>query len=77
MKFIDSRYTMSLVMQLTSLTDTETVAAFMYSFPMEYSFARTAGDLELKAWIRNNFKEYKAEGKLRIKDYPYKPVDKK
>ena len=65
MKFIDSRYTMQLVMQLTNLSDTSTVASFMNYYPMEYAFARTAGDLEMKAWIRNNFKEYKTQGRLR------------
>ena len=62
-KFIDSRYTMALVMQLTALTDTEATAAFMNAYPMEYAYARTASDLEMKAWIRTNFKEYKATGK--------------
>jgi hypothetical protein len=64
-KFIDSRYTLTLVMQLTVITDTETVAAFMNAYPMEYAYARTASDLEMKAWIRSNFKEYKAAGHLK------------
>jgi hypothetical protein len=63
-KFIDSRYTLKLVMQLTALTDTETVAGFMNTYPMEYAYARTASDLEMKAWIRSNFKEYRAAGHL-------------
>ena len=25
---------------------------------MEYEFARLASDLEIKAWIRNNYKQY-------------------
>jgi len=58
-QFIDSRYTFALVTTLTHLSDTDSIAAFIYAYPMQYEFARTATDLELKMWIRNNFKEYK------------------
>ena len=57
-KFIDSRYTIALVADLTGLKDTGKMAQFMRSYPMAYSFAREATDLELKAWIRNNYREY-------------------
>ena len=51
--FIDSRYTPG----LTPLTGDD-LAVFMNTFPMDYSFARSATDLELKMWIRNNYKRY-------------------
>jgi hypothetical protein len=57
-KFIDSRYTPALVSSLTGINDTDSVAAFIYAYPMEYEFARLASDLEMKIWIRGNYKEY-------------------
>jgi hypothetical protein len=30
----------------------------MYAYPMAYDFARTATDLELKMWIRDNYREW-------------------
>jgi hypothetical protein len=30
----------------------------MNTYPMDYEFARTATDLELKMWIRHNYKDY-------------------
>jgi hypothetical protein len=57
-KFIDSRYTLALVADLTGLKDTDKMAQFMHAYPMAYSFAHEATDLELKAWIRNNYREY-------------------
>lgn len=56
-KYIDTRYTQSLVTALTGFAG-DTLAYFMNSYPMEYSFARAATDLELKMWIRNNYKDY-------------------
>ncbi len=56
-KYIDTRYTPALVISLTSLSG-EHVAEFMNAYPMDYVFARTASDLEMKAWIRNNYKQY-------------------
>lgn len=56
-KFIDTRYKPDLVNKMTGLTG-DSVAVFMHEYPMEYNFARTATDLELKMWIRSNFKEY-------------------
>ncbi len=55
-RFIDSRYTGQLVAGLTGLNNPDTIASFIYNNPMDYSFARTASDLELKAWIRNAYK---------------------
>lgn len=56
-KYIDTRYTPQLVTALTNLTG-DTLAVFMNTYPMEYKFARTATDLELKLWIRDNYKDY-------------------
>ena len=61
-QYIDSRYTFQLVSSLTLETDTPKVAAFMNAYPMEYSFARSVTDLELKAWIRNNYRDYIKNG---------------
>lgn len=54
-KFIDTRYTPGLVSALTRLSG-DSLAAFMNQFPMQKDFARTATDLELKMWIRYNYR---------------------
>ncbi len=56
-KYIDTKYTPALVTVITSLTG-DTLITFMNSYPMEYDFARTATELELKMWIRDNYKNY-------------------
>jgi hypothetical protein len=56
-KFIDTRYTPDLVVELTHLTG-DSIGNFMYTYPMEYDFARSATDLEMKIWIRENFKQW-------------------
>lgn len=56
-RFIDSRYTADLVNALTNLSG-DTLAHFMNAYPMPYDYARTASDLEIKMWIRTNFKEW-------------------
>lgn len=56
--FIDSRYTLELVMSLIPLRDTDSVAKFMLAYPMANDFARSGTELEIKSWIRNNYKEY-------------------
>jgi hypothetical protein len=58
-KFIGSRYNMKLVAELTGL-EGDSAAHFMYAYPMPYDYARAATDLEIKMWIRNNYKEYTA-----------------
>ena len=57
-RFIDSRYTPELITLLTGIKDIDSIAAFINKYPMEYEFARAASDLEIKAWIRNNYKQY-------------------
>ena len=56
-KYIDTKYTPGLVTAITGFAG-DSLAIFMNSYPMEYSFARAATDLEIKMWIRNNYKEY-------------------
>ena len=56
-KFIDTRYTHKLTSVLTGITG-DSLAIFMNTYPMEYKFARAATDLELKMWIRGNYKDY-------------------
>ena len=56
-KYIDTRYTQGLVSALTGFTG-DSLATFMNFYPMEYGFARMATDLELKMWIRNNYRDY-------------------
>ncbi len=56
-KFIDTRYTPTLVTSLTGLTD-DSVGYFMYAYPMPYDYARTATNLEMKAWVRDNYRKW-------------------
>ncbi|MBS1772893.1 MAG: hypothetical protein JST82_08530 [Bacteroidetes bacterium] len=56
-KFIDTRYTPELVEQLTGLTG-DTLGYFMNAYPMPYDYARASTELELKMWIRYNYKEW-------------------
>lgn len=54
-KFVEYRYTPELVAQMTPLRG-DTLAAFMNAHPLPYDFARVASDLELKMWIREQYK---------------------
>ena len=56
-KFIDTRYKIDVVTAVTGLKG-DTAVMFMNMYPMEYLFARAATDLELKMWIRDNYKDY-------------------
>ena len=56
-KFVDTRYTPELVTELTKL-EGDDIGHFMYAYPMAYDFAREATDLEIKIWIRENFKTW-------------------
>lgn len=55
--FIDSRYSPVSVTQLTQLIG-DSLITFMQAYPMPYSFARGASELEIKMWIRHNYKEW-------------------
>lgn len=63
-RYIDTKYTPVLVNALTSFTG-DTLAYFMNQYPMDYGFARTATDLELKMWIRSNYKDFQHKESLR------------
>ncbi|HET8572882.1 MAG TPA: hypothetical protein VFL76_03325 [Edaphocola sp.] len=56
-KFIDTRYAPEEVHKLTGLQG-DSLAAFMNAFPIAYDYARTASDLEVKMWIRYNFRQW-------------------
>lgn len=59
--YVEARYTPQLVGKLTNLTG-DTLANFMNQYPMSYGFASNAKELEFKAWIRDNFKAWRALG---------------
>jgi hypothetical protein len=67
-KFIDTRYTPELVASLTGFSG-DSLAYFINAYPMDYDFARTASDLELKMWIRYNYREY-----VQKKNLPLAPL---
>lgn len=56
-KFIDTRYNPTMVSAITGLTG-DSVAYFIYAYPMPYDFARTASALEIKMWVRDNYKQW-------------------
>lgn len=56
-KFIESRYSASLVEQLTGLKG-DTLAYFINANPIPYDYARAASELELKVWIRDRYREW-------------------
>lgn len=56
-RYIDLKYTPEIVSSLTGFKD-DSLATFMNTYPMEYQFARTASDLEIKMWVRYNYRNY-------------------
>lgn len=60
-RFIDTRYTAAVVSAVTRLTG-DSIGHFMYAYPIPYDFARAATDLELKMWIKNNYKAWIKSG---------------
>lgn len=65
--FIDSRYTSSLVTELTGLTG-DSLATFMNSYPMDYDYARMASDLEVGMWIRFNYRGWTSKEAARSEE---------
>ena len=57
-RFVDSRYTPELVARLTGITEPDSLASFINRYPMAYDFARSASELELKTWIREQYKQF-------------------
>ena len=66
-KVIESRYSPELVHALTGLSG-DTLAVFMNSNPMPGDFARAASDLEIKIWIREQFKTWQS-GNIPVFDH--------
>jgi len=42
---------------MTGLTG-DSIHLFMQQYPIDYEFARSATDLEIKMWVRNNYKQW-------------------
>jgi len=57
-KFIDSRYNSELVGTLMGWGD-DSSRLFMRENPMEYDFARSASDLEIKLWIKYRAEQFR------------------
>jgi hypothetical protein len=55
--FVNTRYTFEEVAALTGLSG-DTLAAFINSHPMPADYARTASDLEIKMWIKYNYRQW-------------------
>ncbi len=60
-RYIDTRYTPQLVQELTGLSG-DTIGYFMNAYPMEHKFARAATELELKMWIKYNYRSWRKNG---------------
>ena len=56
-RFIESRYTRELAGSLTGLTG-DTLGFFMRDNPMPFDYARVATELEVKMWIRAQYREW-------------------
>ena len=56
-RFIGMKYNPRIVSEQTSLTEEE-AQRFMMEYPMPYDYARAASDLEIKMWIRTNYREW-------------------
>ena len=54
-KFMAIRYNVAVINSITAL-DSASSQVFILAYPMEESFARMASNLELKMWIRYNYK---------------------
>ncbi len=57
-RFIETKYNADVVSKLTGMKDADSLARFINYYPMDYDFARSATELELKSWIKLNFKQY-------------------
>jgi len=55
--FIEQRYDTTLVTALTGLSG-DSLYRFMQAYPMSLDFADQATDIELKMWIRYNYREW-------------------
>jgi len=57
MRYVLSRYDPRLVQELTGFTG-DTLTHFMNAYPMAPGFARAATDMEVRMWIRYNYREW-------------------
>lgn len=70
-QYTDSRYNPELVAVLTNFSG-DTLAYFMNQYPMPYDYSRNATALELKMWIRYNYKDFLSKtDSLRTLVLPY------
>jgi hypothetical protein len=60
--FTDTRYNAAAVTALTGL-EGASLSAFMNACPIPYDFVRTATDLEVKMWIRYNYRLWSEQQK--------------
>lgn len=56
-RYVDTRYTPELVEKMTGLSG-DSVGHFMNAYPMPYDYARAATELEMKMWIKYNYKAW-------------------
>jgi hypothetical protein len=56
-KYMDTKYSFEDVGKLTGLSG-DTLGAFINAYPMPYDFARTATEIEIKMWIKYNYREW-------------------
>ena len=63
-KFIRTRYNIPAITKITGLAGDD-AAYFMNTYPMEHDYARTASDLEVYAWIKDNYRQYINKNKPR------------
>lgn len=55
--FIDSRYTVEMVSELTSLQG-DSLSIFMNQYPMPMDLAKNGTELEIKSWIKYNYRKW-------------------
>lgn len=61
-RFTDSRYTLDMVGAQTGLSG-DSLALFMNRYPVPYDYARAATDVELKMWVRTNYRAWLKDGR--------------
>jgi len=66
-KFVDTRYTPELVKELTGL-ENEQLSHFMNAYPMPADYARTASELEIKMWIKYNYRQWQKTPRKNMPD---------
>jgi hypothetical protein len=62
-KYITLKYNPEVVRGIISLV-TDSIPVFIQTYPMDEAYARAASPLEIKMWIRSNFKDWVAKQQL-------------